>query len=125
MKAHVIMLISSDPEVKRLVGDEVLAARHGLRFHTDRDRAMRELNNDGHDIDLAIIDFVPGINGLTLFTAAREHVPVLAVLDPDAAAMQSVLLRHGASGCLTKPFTAEELRQAIRSLLDPTAAAVA
>ena len=117
------MLVSSDSEVKRLVEDEVLAARHGLRFHTDRDGALRELNNEAHDIDLAIIDFVPGIKGLTLFTAAREHVPVLAVTDQEAAGMQSVLLRHGAVACLTKPFTPEQLRHAIRALLEPAAAA--
>lgn len=117
------MLVSSDPEVRRMVENEVLAARHGLRLIADRDRALRELNNEENDIDLAIIDFVPGINGLTLFTAARDHVPVLAVTERETAGMQSVLLRHGAVACLTKPFTPEQLRHAIRALLEPVAAA--
>ncbi|MDR3403560.1 MAG: response regulator [Chthoniobacter sp.] len=124
MKAHVILLVSSDPVVTRTVEDAVLNARHGFRHIAERAEALRELSTGCDDIDLAIIDFDPGIQGLELFNAARSHLPVLVLTHRDVADMDRILQRHGASGCLTKPVTEADLAAAIRSLLVPKAVVV-
>src|SRR5437763_1370638 len=116
MKAHVILLVSRDPEVTQTVEDAVFNARHGFRHIAGREDALRALSAGCDDIDLAILDLEPGIHGLNLFNAAREHLPVLVLTQRNAEDMERILLRDGASGCLTKPFTEAELSVTIRRL---------
>ena len=123
MKAHVIMLISADPAARGVVEKAVLAARRGLRVVADRERALRELSSVEPDMDMVIIDFDSGINGLNLFVAARDRFPVLVLTHRDATDLQRILRRHGAVGSLTKPLAADELQKAIRELLEPAAMA--
>jgi len=125
MKAHVILLVSSDPKVTHTVENAVLNARHGFRHIADREDALRELSTGCDDIDLAILDLDPGIRGLNLFNAARDRLPVLVLTHLQEEDMERILRRHGARGCLTKPFTEDQLTAAIRALLLPKAATVA
>lgn len=124
MKAHVILLVSSDPKTIRIVEDAVIAERHGFRHIEIREDAIREFASVCGDVDLAILDFDPGIQGLNLFNVARACVPVLVLTHRDVNDMNRILRRHGAGGCLSKPFTAAQLTATIHELLTPQTVAV-
>lgn len=122
MKTHVILLVSSDPEVTCLVEDEVLSERHGFRHIADREIALRTLSEDNEDIDLAILDLDPGIGGLNLLNVAHDRLPVLLLTSTNAADVARIVRHHGACGCLTKPCTKAQLHNAIHTLLSPKVA---
>ena len=117
MKAHVILLVSSNPVVIRTVEDAVLGARHGFRHIADRGSALRELKAGCDDIDLAILDVDTEFRSLDLLHAARERVPVLVLTNRAAPDMERILQRHGAGGTLGKPFTEAQVSSAIHGLL--------
>lgn len=124
MKAHVILLVSNDPEVTCLVEDEVLGERHGFRHIADHGAARRALSDGGEDVDLVILDLDPDIGGLNLFSHARPHLPVLVLTSYTVADLAKVFRHRVANGCLAKPFTKAQLHEAIHALLTPKVAAV-
>ncbi len=73
--------------------------------------------------DLAIVDLMmPGMNGLDLIRKLRamvgqEHVPIIAASGLALQVDREEALRAGASAHLAKPFTAKELRDAVRRLI--------
>lgn len=115
MKAHVILLVSTDSEVINAVEDAVFSERHGLRVVADRAGAVRELGAD--DIDLVILDHDPDLHDLNLFHTARGRVPVLVLTSREPKTMNAIMHRHGAGSCITKPFTEDGLNAAVRELL--------
>lgn len=115
MKAHVILLVSTDVEVINTVEDAVFSERHGLRVVGDRAAAVRELAAD--DIDLVVLDHDPDLHDLDLFHTARGRVPILVLTSREPKPMNEILQRHGAGSCVTKPFTGEELNAAVHRLL--------
>lgn len=117
MKPPVILLISNDPSVEDLVGEAVLATRHGLRLRHTSTEAFQQLKEGCDDIDLAIIDLDPGVHGQALLEAVGDRLPVLVLSSLEEAYVHPLSQRHGARGCLTKPFTAEQLRAAIEHVL--------
>jgi DNA-binding response OmpR family regulator len=122
MKAHVILLVSTDEGIINTVEDAVFDERHGLRVVADRAGAQRELAGD--DIDLAILDYDLELHDLDLFHTARGRVPLLVFTLREPKAMDGILRRHGSGSCLTKPFAEAELKTAIHALLMPKVAAV-
>jgi len=123
MKAHVILLVSTDSEVINAVEEAVFSERHGLRVVADRAGVVGELAAD--DIDLVILDLNPDLHDLDLFHTARGRVPVLVLTDREPKALNDILHRHGAGSCITKPFTETGLNAAVHDLLAPkTAGAV-
>jgi len=117
MKPHVILLISHDPTVEALACEAVLATRHGMRLRRTSAEAFQQLKEGGDDIDLAIIDLDPGVHGQALLEAVGDRLPVLVLSSLEEAYVHPLSQRHGARGCLTKPFTAEQLRGAIEHIL--------
>lgn len=115
MKAHVILLVSTNAEVIHTVEDAVFSERHGLRIAADRAGAVRELASD--DIDLAILDHDPDLHDLDLFHTARGRVPVLVLTTREPKMMNEILRRQHAGCCITKPFTGDQLTAAVHDLL--------
>jgi DNA-binding response OmpR family regulator len=73
--------------------------------------------------DLVIVDvMMPGMSGLDLIRKLRaikgqEHVPIIAASALALQVDRESALGAGASVHLTKPFTAKELRDAVRGLI--------
>jgi DNA-binding NtrC family response regulator len=72
-------------------------------------------------VSVVVLDAVlPEMDGLATLKRARELRPALGVVmvaAADNAPMAREALKLGALDCLTKPFTAGELRAAVRSAL--------
>ena len=74
--------------------------------------------------DLVLTDLrMPGMDGLALLRAVRQHAPPVPVViftayTSEATAQEA--LAAGASAFLAKPFTAAQLLDAVRTALDHT-----
>ena len=124
MKPHVILLLTTDPTVEALAQQAVLATRHGLRVLRSGPDAIRQFKEGCADIDAAIIDLDPGMHGSALLEAAGDRLPVLVISSLEDAYIRPIAERHGARGCLVKPFDAAHFQAAIEQLL-PTSSATA
>jgi CheY-like chemotaxis protein len=85
----------------------------------DGNQALDLIHNLRPDLIISDID-MPGLNGVELFTALRSDTTGLA--DIPFILMSSVdrqrdALEAGCSHFLTKPFTADEVRQMVRRAL--------
>lgn len=117
-----VLLVEDEPEVLRVVqtfltgwGCQVLACSRA-------EAALEALQPDGPRFDLLLSDVVlgPGLRGTDIAERARTLRPQLAVLlmsgyAPDAA----VPVDGGSWPLLRKPFTREQLAQAITGVLEP------
>jgi DNA-binding response OmpR family regulator len=81
--------------------------------------AMGIVCNKGSELELAVIDFDHGSNGMTLMRAldacANPHFPMVALTAPGGEHARVVALANGAAECLAKPISAEQLAKAITS----------
>jgi DNA-binding response OmpR family regulator len=96
-------------------GHEVVAARDGLE-------ALQMLAPG--DIDLAVIDIVmPNMNGLELIKEVRKKYPAVKIITVSGggnvvrpSGFLDLAKELGASCCLAKPFTMEELSSRVNEL---------
>jgi two-component system, chemotaxis family, chemotaxis protein CheY len=114
MRSYVTAMLESDGSY------EVTPADSG--FH-----ALKALPGGGFDLVITDIN-MPDINGLELIkfvraSASYRDVPVLIISTEGREQDRARGLGLGANEFLVKPFTAEELLDAVRRLLPPPASA--
>jgi len=122
MKPHVIALLTNDPAVRETALQVIPEMRHGLRILQSSRAVFEMLRDRPDDVDLAVIDLDPGVHGLTVLEAIDHRLPTLVLTSLEENYMKSIAERHGAVGCLTKPFTDEQLTAAIDHALRALAA---
>ena len=116
--AH-ILLVEDEPEVSRLVTEQLGDAGHQVDAAERGDIGFR-LARDGH-YDLVIVDrILPGMDGLTLvkeLRAGHAEMPVLFL--SNLASLQDRVegLNSGGDDYLAKPFAFTELMARIDALL--------
>jgi DNA-binding response OmpR family regulator len=120
MKPHVILLLTTDPAVESMARDAVLAMRHGLRVRHTTPEAFRELCEGWTDVDVVVLDLDPGVHGTALLAAIGDRFPVLVLTSLEKDYMLPLAKRHGAVGCLAKPFNSAQLQEAIEAVLIET-----
>ena len=80
------------------------------------DDAMRIVCS-ASELELAVIDFDHGSNGMTLISAintcADHHVPILVLTPPGEEHARFVAHANGAAECLAKPISAAQMAKAI------------
>lgn len=122
-----VLIIEDDPSVGAAI--QMMLDREGCdTVHApDADMGMQAFESSS--FDLVIVDiFMPGINGLKTIAEFRNRapaVPVLAIsgfrfrdsMDPGLDYL-GLAAEAGATGCLRKPFTSEQLMAAVRASLD-------
>jgi DNA-binding LytR/AlgR family response regulator len=74
----------------------------------------------GGELELAIIDFDDGCQGMTLLRAiatCQEELPIVVVTSRDV--YHALAYANGAAACLAKPITAEEIAIVVEALKAP------
>jgi two-component system chemotaxis response regulator CheY len=98
-----------------LIVDEFVEAGDGKQ-------ALDKVNDDGN-LDLILLDWnMPNMSGIEFVKALRSlnlpnRIPVVMVTTEGSEGKISEAKESGADGYLTKPFTADQLRDALGSYL--------
>ena len=117
-KGHTLLL-TSDPMVEQAMAVALLREGGISCLARTSGEAIQIVCNEESELEFAVIDFDHGSNGMTLMRAldacASPHFPMLAVTAPGEEHARFVALANGATECLAKPVSAEQLRKAITS----------
>ena len=113
-----VMVVDDDTHVREAVA-EVLQSDYDVVTVGGGIEAILMLRQ--RRVSVVILDvMMPEMDGLATLKRARELNPTLGVVMVtaiDNARIARDAMKLGATDCLTKPFTCEELRAAVRSAL--------
>lgn len=120
-----IFIVDDKPEVRLSLKLILEDAGYTIEEASNGKEAIQVLQENGHDYDLVITDIMmPEVDGVELMTALRimnSQIPVLAVsgggYTMDAQEMIGAALQVS-DHILKKPFTPDELTEAIQITLD-------
>jgi DNA-binding response OmpR family regulator len=118
-----ILIVDDEPYIVRILAFKL--RREGFSvFEADSAEAAEALIGD-HEIDLVLLDvaLATPTNGFDLAAKLRRnartrHLPIIMLTSRGFAADVLRGREVGATGYITKPFTAEEVVHRVRTLLD-------
>jgi DNA-binding response OmpR family regulator len=117
MRTNLTLLLTLDPIVEEAMALALLQKGGISYLARTSDEAIRIVCSKGSELELAVIDFDHGSNGMTLMSAidacANYHLPMVALTGAGEEHARFVALANGAAECLTKPVSAEQLANAI------------
>lgn len=118
--AH-ILLADDDKTTRDLVKRALEAEGHTVEVTQDGTEALDRLKAGTGSIDVLVSDVhMPGMDGIGVASAAIETVPGLKILLMSGFPEElerAKALKATRLGVLTKPFTLDQVRAAVRSLL--------
>ena len=92
---------------------------HGVSQVSDSRLAFEMLRSGTHDIDLLIIDVDSDIHPMAILealSACRDFPPIIVLTGLEEYDMTPIAHRHGATACIGKPFTDDELASLIEEI---------
>ena len=117
MNARLILLLTLDPMVEETMAEALLETGGMICTARTADDAMRIICSTGSELELAIIDFDHGSNGMTLISAinacANHHLPILILTPLGEEHGRFVARANGAAECLAKPISAAQMAKAM------------
>jgi DNA-binding response OmpR family regulator len=117
------LVVDDEPVIVRIFEEMLVAEGFSVDIAADGDTARDMVTKDTFDLCILNIH-IPGINGMELYEFLEKDKPDLSsrtlfttgdVLSGD---IQAFLERSGRP-CLLKPFNPDELRIAVRSIMNP------
>ena len=120
---EVLLVVEDEKEVREFVVRALERFGYTVFPAPDGEQALRIARLTSGKIDLLLTDIImPGINGPELVTRVREYLPDVTVLYMSGYS-DELLHNHDPNGggvhLLEKPFTADQLGEKLRELLDP------
>jgi DNA-binding NtrC family response regulator len=121
VKTLVILLLTTDNELQDLAA-QAFSEISGVSYLVpSADDALKTVGGV-QDLDLAIIDFEHGLQGMGLLSAInrrRRQLPVIVITSNAEKCLAAVAYTKGAAMCLAKPVSAAHLMSAIHQLCGP------
>ena len=118
-KSRRILFVDDDPEIVD-VAKQILS-RAGFQVLSSQNGKQALAVFDRQPVDLVITDLVmPELDGLELIKELRRRspaLPIVAISGDFGGRFLRVAMHLGAQGSLLKPFSREELLQAVRTVL--------
>jgi CheY-like chemotaxis protein len=112
-----VLLVEDEDQLARLVSDTLTAQGYHVVVARDGDAAFRLFRERGEAIDVLLTDvMLPHINGLDLTTLVQGQWPNTKIILCSGQLSGAELANTGMA-FLLKPFTADELLEALGSLL--------
>ncbi|HEC97898.1 MAG TPA: sigma-54-dependent Fis family transcriptional regulator [Nitrospirae bacterium] len=119
-----IVVVDDDPEMRNALEEAVKRFGFDVMVAESASEGMEVLKN--HDCSLVITDMkMPGMNGLEFIRHIRKlstTLPVLVITGFGTVENAVECMKLGASDYLMKPFSFDNLRQAITGLIEPAPA---
>ena len=117
MNTGLILLLTLDPTVEEAMTGALVETGGTVCLAHTAGHAMGIVCSKGHELELAVIDFDHGSNGMTLISAidtcADHHVPMLVLTPPGEGHARFVAMANGAAECLAKPVSAAQMATAM------------
>jgi DNA-binding response OmpR family regulator len=117
MNRRLMLLLTLDPMVEEAMAEAILETGGMICLARTADDAMRIVCTNAGELELAVIDFDHGSNGMTLISAintcADHHVPIVVLTPPGEEHGRFVARANGAAECLAKPISAAQMAKAI------------
>ena len=117
MNGRPILLLTLDPMVEETMAEALLETGGMICTARTADDAMRIICRTGSELELAIIDFDHGSNGMTLISAintcANHHLLILVLTPHGEEHGRFVARANGVAECLAKPISAAQMAKAI------------
>lgn len=114
-----ILVIDDDESMRTLLVDTLEVFEYQVSTAVDGRQALDIL--DHASFDLVICDLMmPRLNGLEFLDEVKEHtpgLPVIIVTGYGTAHTEEEIMRLGAKGYLSKPFTIEQIRTLVEQIL--------
>ncbi|MGH7969719.1 MAG: response regulator [Limisphaerales bacterium] len=115
-----VLVIDDDPDVRKLVERMLRSAGYEVCLAADGEEGIRQYR--AHPADLVITDlYMPNQEGLETIVQLRSralNLPVIAMSGrPEAGTMLTVAKHLGAVFVLQKPFSVEQLLEAVEQAL--------
>jgi CheY-like chemotaxis protein len=120
-KTPSILLVDDEPSFSAVMGIILKLHGYGVSRALSANQAYQLLEEKKPDLILADV-MMPEIDGLTMIRHLREQpawasIPTVVVSARASAEAREAAQQAGADAFIAKPFTAEELHQAINPLL--------
>jgi len=116
-----IVVVDDDPEMRNALEEAIKRFGFDVRVAETASEGVEVLKN--HDCSLVITDMkMPGMNGLEFIRRIRKlstTLPVLVITGFGTVENAVECMKLGASDYLMKPFSFDNLRQAITGLIEP------
>jgi DNA-binding response OmpR family regulator len=113
MKRNILLVADGDIESDLDIVDAATRTAHGVRRVSTRCCPQQILRRNLANIDAVVVDLDKHSQALSIVEAlgSSENMPPVIVLTSLQTA--AMAYRHGASVCVTKPFSVEELASVI------------
>jgi len=117
----VILVIEDDPTQRLLASSILRSAGHEVLEATDGVQGLQMAHSEGPDAVVCDV-MMPGINGYQMVATLKEDqatadIPVLFLSAMNERSQIRLGMATGADDYLPKPFTADELKESVASLL--------
>ena len=120
MKPNLILLVDADGDSLGSLLEAAARTGHGVRVARTSREAFEILETELRHLDVVVVDVDPGAHGLALLEAVsgcHNKPPLLVLSGFEQAYMDPVAQRHGATACLCKPFSIDQLRLALERVI--------
>ena len=116
MKRNILLVADGDIESDLDIIDAATRTAHGVRRASTQSRPWQILRRKMKNIDAVIVDLDKHSQALSIVEtlgSKEDTPPVIVLTDPK---MSPMAYRHGATVCVTKPFSADELASVISNV---------
>ena len=117
-----ILVIDDDQYIRS--GCSKILAKEGWTVicAEDGDRGLKELKSNPGTYELILLDqLMPGMNGMEVLGQIRvidPKLPVIIMTGSVTADSAIEIVKQGATDCIPKPFTPDELRAIVRKAIE-------
>ena len=114
-----ILVVEDDPNTRRMLADRLERSGYSVESASDGQEGLDALQKgafDGMILDI----YMPRLNGFDILRHLRESrslIPVMMITGHPECADQAIA--GGAKVCLIKPFSLDELKQAVKRWIGP------
>ena len=116
-----ILIIDDDRHMRTVCARVLTNAGHHVACAETGDEGLGKIRDTADPFDVVLLDqLMPGMSGMEAMNQIRSINPNLPVIIMTGSVTEDSayeIVEQGASGCLPKPFTPDELRAAVKKAL--------
>ena len=126
MLKKMVLVVDDEPVVANLVARQITADGYKVDIATDGVEGVLRLIE--RDYAFVVLDIamprLAGDDALRIMKAVKPQIPIVTVTGHVGRGEMAETVKLGAVACLAKPYTMEQLRQAVAVSLDSAASPI-